>query len=79
MDWPDSTGTRHQDQVYGCYVEGDYGLRHPLIPSLQYLQVCDPYEDYQLADRGHVVVKAMDGYQECIFEYDFSKLINDSE
>ncbi|XP_061177177.1 uncharacterized protein LOC133185900 [Saccostrea echinata] len=76
IDWADKDGQRHQDTAYGCYIEGDYGHYHPLIPSLEYVQACDPWDDSQLSDNGYVKVQALEGYQECIFEYDFSDVLN---
>ncbi|XP_062601757.1 uncharacterized protein LOC134263430 [Saccostrea cucullata] len=76
IDWADKDGRRHQATAYGCYIEGDYGHYRPLIPSLEYVQACDPWDDTQLSYKGYVKVKALEGYQECIFEYDFSEFLN---
>lgn len=62
IDWEDNKGWCYQDQVYGCYVEGDYGYYYLFIFFLEYVQVCDFYEDFQFVDKGYVIVKVFDGY-----------------
>lgn len=73
IDWPDRDGKRQTSDVHGYYFETDYGLDHGLIPTIIYTQTYDPYNVFDLADKGHVKVKAGGAYHNCIFQFDFTQ------
>lgn len=72
IDWPRYTGKREVSQVYGYYFELDWGVEHQRVPSLVYIQMYDPYNIVDLAEKGYVKVTANSGLHACIFEYDYS-------
>lgn len=78
IDWPDRDGKRHTSDVHGYYFETDYGLEHGLIPSIIYTQTYDAYNAFDLADKGHVGVKAGGALNNCIFKFDFTEDLEDN-
>ncbi|KAL4219147.1 hypothetical protein ACF0H5_021729 [Mactra antiquata] len=73
VDWPKYDGKRQVSSVYGYYFELDWGSHHHRVPSLAYIQMYDPYDVRDLADKGYIKVSANSGYHTCIFEYDYSR------
>ncbi|XP_045206607.2 uncharacterized protein LOC123558822 [Mercenaria mercenaria] len=73
IDWPNVNGHRVVSQVHGYYFELDWGIQHDRIPSLMYIQMYDPYDIMELAQKGYVKVTADGGYHTCAFKYDFTR------
>ncbi|XP_045196918.2 uncharacterized protein LOC123551787 [Mercenaria mercenaria] len=73
IDWPNVNGHRVVSQVYGYYFELDWGIQHDRVPSLMYIQMYDPYNVVELAQKGYVRVTADGGYHACAFKYDFTR------
>lgn len=73
MEWPKADGQQIKSKVYGYYFELDWGIQHGRVPSLMYIQMYDPYNVVDLAEKGHVRIMADGSYHACAFTYDFSK------
>ncbi|KAK3577440.1 hypothetical protein CHS0354_032291 [Potamilus streckersoni] len=71
IDWPDVSNKRHVDKVYGYYFELDWGIMHHRVPSLEYVQLYDPYNISQLRPWGYVKVTVIGNNHPCFFTYDF--------
>ena len=74
VNWP-SRGKRQISNLFGYYFELDWGLRHQRLPSLQYTQLYDPPNVITDLDRkGWVSVKADGATNDCVFEFDFTRI-----
>lgn len=49
-----------------------------MIPSIIYTQTYDAYNAFDLADKGHVGVKAGGALNNCIFKFDFTEDLEDN-
>ena len=70
VHWRDRDNKARTDQVYGYYVEGDYGHQHGKVDGLIYIQMWDVIGQLeQMKEHGFITIKAIPSNYDCTFSY----------
>nr|KAI8727386.1 CAunnamed protein product [Biomphalaria glabrata] len=71
VQWTDTRGRNRTNNIHGYLFELDYGERHNLVSSLQYVMLWNIQEMVlSLAPKGTIEVSADSARQSCYFDYD---------